>query len=111
MREWRLVPIGTYIKATAIGLAFCFVYGLVVGVFFLIPGLIVGKLPQWSWWQCLLAPLSIGIVAVAGEFLVEPLRRRGQERAGQVSRWRKAGHICGVIALLAGFMVFWKVVL
>jgi hypothetical protein len=105
-----VAPISTYLKATAIGVMFCFVYGLIAGGFFLIPALIAGRWPQWSWWQCLLAPLLIGVVAVAGELLVEPFTRRGREKSGQISSWRKAGRIGGLIALLVGFTFLWRVV-
>src|SRR5437899_1350022 len=64
----------TLFRLALFGVCIAYLYGLVVGVLALVwDWLFAHRLPDWTWWQFALAPLGIGVVAVAlelgGEYL------------------------------------------
>lgn len=90
--------------ARLVGLAY--VYGLVIGAFSLAwEGLFHRALPTLTWWQWLLAPFPIGVLALACEGLYEYLQKRtGFGEYGE-SRFKRFVHLAIALVVFAVIII------
>jgi hypothetical protein len=57
--------------------------------------------PRWAWWQYLVAPLCIGLVAIGVEWLVQKLQERTGSGAPGLPAARRALHLIALFVILA----------
>ena len=78
------------IQGVGLIIAFVYFYGLVLGALYLVPAWLSEKLPQWAWWQFVLAPFALGSAALAIEWVFEPPSSRSAKWYLSIPQWKKA---------------------
>ena len=92
-------------------IALVYFYGFVLGALYLLQAWAFGKLPQWTWWQLVLAPFALGSAALAIEWVFEPLSNRSTKWHLSVPQWKKALFLLFLLfiaALYAFQNVLWQ---
>jgi hypothetical protein len=64
-----------------------------------------GGWPSLNWWQWVLAPLAIGVVAMSAEAVFEVLRRATGFGAPDQSRGKRLAHLLILFAILATVII------
>ena len=82
--------IGRRLQGVGLIIALVYFYGFVLGALYLLQAWAFGKLPQWAWWQFVLAPFALGSAALAIEWVFEPLSNRSTKWHLSVPQWKKA---------------------
>ena len=83
-----------------------YVYGLILGTLWLgWQWFAHGKLPNWVWWQFLLAPLAIGAIAAGLEKLGEYLANGLTFSKAVQSKWRKNLGLFILVVLMAALVL------
>ena len=67
-----------------------YVYGAILGALSLAWNALLGKgVPNWAWWQFLVAPLAIGLVAITLEGIGRLLQRVFATEGGRSPGWKR----------------------
>ena len=102
-----------FARSVIVFVTVAYVYGLLLGVFALAWELAFRDgLPKWTWWQYLLAPLGIGVLALILEaFWTLVMKVIGPDHVTD-PLWKRAGRMMAVFLLMTAFILgpgFYKI--